>query len=263
VSDTPQSSTPADAVATSLLAVWAYLCSTVPAAWTRELDGAMAGTTGLPVAMMNGVFVANERAPRSVVAALVEDVASAGLPYCLQLRPNCDPALFTLASSLRLHPQEDVPVMALTALDAVERTLDGATAALRALDPAEAGLHCTVASDGFEMPEEIIGALVGPAALALPGVKAYIAEVDGEPLSTALAITLDGHVGIFNVATPAAHRRRGFGAAVTAIAVRDAFADGARRAWLQTSPLGRSTYERLGFSVVESWKCWASVPSAE
>jgi N-acetylglutamate synthase len=223
----------------------------------------MAGATGVPVAMMNGVFVANERAPRSVVAELLKDVAATGLPYCLQLRPNSEPALLTLASSLGLHATDDVPMMALTALDAVERALDGATAQLRVLDPTEARLHCTIAANGFGIPEEIIAALVGPASLALPGVKAYVAEIDGEPRSTALAITLDGQTGIFNVATPEAHRRRGLGATVTAIAVRDAFADGAHRAWLQTSPLGRNTYERLGFSVIESWKTWTSAPATE
>jgi ribosomal protein S18 acetylase RimI-like enzyme len=260
VSDPPS---PADAVAASLLATWAYLCSVVPEAWIRERDGAMACATGLPVPMMNGVLVANQRARSSIVAKLLTEVASTGLPYCLQLRPNADPALLALGPSRGLHRHGDISVMALTALDAVERTLDGATAQLRVLDPKEAGLHAAIASDGFGIPEQIIAALVGPAALALPGVKAYVAEVNGEPRSTALAITLDGQTGVFNVATPEAHRRRGLGAAVTAIAVREAFAAGAQRAWLQSSPLGRNTYERLGFSVVESWKTWLSVPTGQ
>jgi ribosomal protein S18 acetylase RimI-like enzyme len=219
----------------------------------------MAAATGVPVAMMNGVWVANPRAQAAVVAELAGEVSRTGLPHCLQLRPGSDPALLELPVSLGLHPHDDVPMMALSRLDAVERTLEAATANVRTLDPAEAPLHCSLAARGFEMPLEIIAAIAGPASLALPGVKAYVAEVDGRPLSTALAITFDGQVGIFNVATPAEHRRRGLGAAVTAFAVRDAFTEGASRAWLQTSPLGRRTYERLGFSVIESWKTWIHV----
>ena len=58
---------------------------------------------------------------------------------------------------------------------------------------------------------------------------------------------LDGIVAIYNVATVPAARRRGAGAAVTAAAMADAQVDGARWAILETSEMGRSVYERLGF----------------
>ena len=48
----------------------------------------------------------------------------------------------------------------------------------------------------------------------------------------------DDDVGIFNVATPSGHRRRGYGGAITAHAVHAAFADGADLAWLQTTEIG-------------------------
>jgi N-acetylglutamate synthase len=252
----------ADAAAHSLLAVWAYLCSAIPQAWSRQHDGAMAGVTGLPLAMMNGVWIANETASPDVVSGLVSEVAASALPYCIQMRPGSSEALLRLPSTLGLHPHEDVPRMSLSRLDAVDRTLAQATVQLRALAPAEAALHCRLAAHGFGIPIELFATVVSPATLRLPGVRAYVAEVNGEPRSTALAVALDGYVGIFNVATPATHRRRGFGAAVTAIAVRDAFAAGAGSAWLQTTSLGRSVYEQLGFATDELWKSWASVPSS-
>jgi predicted GNAT family acetyltransferase len=54
-------------------------------------------------------------------------------------------------------------------------------------------------------------------------------------------------VGIFNVATPAAERGRGLGAAVTSCALERAFGDGCTYAFLQTSTLGEPVYRRLGF----------------
>ena len=61
------------------------------------------------------------------------------------------------------------------------------------------------------------------------------------------SVSIDGMVAIYNVATIPAARRRGFGAAVTAAAMADAKADGARWAILETSGMGRSVDEGLGF----------------
>jgi hypothetical protein len=48
-------------------------------------------------------------------------------------------------------------------------------------------------------------------------------------------------------------RRRGYGAALTARAVLDVIAAGARRALLMSSEMGLTTYERLGFQTLEVW----------
>jgi GNAT superfamily N-acetyltransferase len=126
------------------------------------------------------------------------------------------------------------------------------------------GLHIEPASDaasfhdamdvmfeGFEMPREVQPQFeerfryfsVGPRAHQ----RTYVARVDGQPVATALGAPLDGMVAIYNVATIPAARRRGFGAAVTAAAMADARADGASWAILETSKMGRSVYEGLGF----------------
>jgi hypothetical protein len=55
---------------------------------------------------------------------------------------------------------------------------------------------------------------------------------------------------IFSVATPAEHRRHGYGAAITSFATRSLFERGADLAWLQTSPMGEQVYYRLGFRQV-------------
>jgi hypothetical protein len=66
-----------------------------------------------------------------------------------------------------------------------------------------------------------------------PGVCCYLGEVDSEPVTTCLGVTHDPAAGIFNIATPPAQRRRCYGAAVTARAVRDGFSNGAR--WARCS----------------------------
>jgi N-acetylglutamate synthase len=98
--------------------------------------------------------------------------------------------------------------------------------------------------------------LMTPAVMERPGVRAYVGKIDREPVATAVGVSLENHVGIFNVATLPAHRRRGYGAAITARAVCDGLDQGARWAWLQSSPAGYSVYENLGFKLRESWECW-------
>jgi predicted acetyltransferase len=88
---------------------------------------------------------------------------------------------------------------------------------------------------------------------AMPGMAYYVARLAGEPVSTALGLVNGAEVGIFNVATPPQHRRRGFGAAVTERAIRDGFAAGADLAWLQSSELGEPVYRRMGFRQVETY----------
>jgi predicted GNAT family acetyltransferase len=85
--------------------------------------------------------------------------------------------------------------------------------------------------------------------------------VDGVPVTTALSSAFGDYVGIFNVATPSRHRRRGYGAAITARAVLDGFEGGASFAYLQASAIGLKVYEQLGFQTLEVWRTWVSAPS--
>jgi GNAT superfamily N-acetyltransferase len=134
---------------------------------------------------------------------------------------------------------------------------------IRELVPAEAHLHAQAAAAGFEMPVEPLLSLMTPAYLELPGVRCYLGEVDGQPVTTGLGVTLGFYVGISDIATLPAHRRRGYGAAVTARAVADGLAAGATWAWLQSSELGYPVYERLGFRTAEVWSCWLSATATD
>jgi ribosomal protein S18 acetylase RimI-like enzyme len=252
-----------DGVADSFTAIWAHILSAIPGAWTREQDGTLAGFSTVPVAMMNGVWVAGQTGDAALVEELVEEVAASGLPHCLQLRPGVADALGELGPTVGLAPCPDMPLLALSDDEDVQRTREEAPVALRRIEPDESELHCDVAAEGFGLPAEVLATVANPTMLALPEVKAYVAELDGAAVATAIAIHLERHVGIFNVATRNQHRRQGFGAAVTAIAVVEAFDDGAEIAWLQSSEMGRGVYGALGFRLVESWKCWASAAPAD
>ena len=107
---------------------------------------------------------------------------------------------------------------------------------------------------GFEMPAELVMPFeerfrefcVGPRAIQ----QTFLGTIDGRAVATSLGMIVDDTIGIFNVATLPDARRRGYGAAVTAAAMAHGQAGGARRAILESSPMGRSVYESLGFRQV-------------
>jgi GNAT superfamily N-acetyltransferase len=129
---------------------------------------------------------------------------------------------------------------------------------IRELAPEAVHEHVTIGASGFGAPEELFSQLATSALLRLPGVRCYVGEVDGEPVTTGIGLTLYPFVAIFSIATPPAYRGQGYAGAVTARAVADGLSDGAEWAWLQSSPAGYPVYARLGFKTVERWSSWVS-----
>jgi hypothetical protein len=108
--------------------------------------------------------------------------------------------------------------------------------------------------EAFQMPrhiqpmyeERFAEFCIGPRAIQ----RTYLARIGGTPVATSLGMVANGIVGVYNVATPSAWRRRGAGTAVTAAAMTGGRSKGARWAILESSQMGRSVYERLGFREV-------------
>jgi GNAT superfamily N-acetyltransferase len=241
----------ADLASQALLDTWRHLLAYVSDGWTRDTGGALAAVTGVALPTLNDVRVSSD-----TVSDLLDQVGATGLPHCLQVRPIGASHLEELAAARGMVSDDDIPLMALAdprslgALSQVEGLM------IRELQPAAAGEHANVAAAGFEAPVELFGQLMTPHILTAPGVRAYLGEVDGKPVTTGLGVTLGSHVGIFNIATPPAYRGRGYGAVVTARAVCDGLEAGATWSWLQASPAGQRIYERLGFQTLERWLCW-------
>ncbi|OAS14399.1 GNAT family N-acetyltransferase [Paenibacillus oryzisoli] len=75
----------------------------------------------------------------------------------------------------------------------------------------------------------------------------YVGFLDGHPAGAATAFQEGDTIGIYNVATVEAYRRRGIGSAMTAHAIREGQVSGAQLAVLQSSELGVNVYRELGF----------------
>jgi GNAT superfamily N-acetyltransferase len=100
------------------------------------------------------------------------------------------------------------------------------------------------------VPSEPIRRLFPESLAADPDVRLFTAFLDGRPVGTSLAIRSGSAAGVYAVGTHPAARRRGVGTAATWAAV------GAGRAWgceaivLQSTEMGLSLYEAMGFRTV-------------
>jgi hypothetical protein len=251
-----------DDVAEALSSTWEVVVGAIPGAWCERRGGAIAAVTGADVANLNGVWVYSASADPDVVGSLLDRVDDTGLPYCLQVRPTALPVLVASADKRTSVRSEDVPLMVLDDPKTLDSVPDPPELVLRQLAPDEAELHVLTAAAGFGSPERVFRHVVTPATLSLPGVRCYLGEAEGYPVTTCIGVSLREAVGIFNVATPPGHRARGYGAAVTARAVRDGLASGGRFAFLQSSPEGFDVYQRMGFRTLEHWPSWVSEPEA-
>ena len=215
----------------------------------------MALVTAVSVPTLNGVWATRDDTHAEDMDAGLEAVSASAVPHCLEVRPSCAAAATKVAERRGLVAAPDIPLMAVAGAVGGPRP-DGLV--VRELMPQEARLHCQVAAPAFGAPTDLLAGLITPGLLTLPAVRGYIGVVAGEPVVTAMSVTLGEGVGIFNVATPPAYRRRGFGSAVTARAVADGLAGGASWSWLQSTEAGYGVYEALGFTTLERWPCWVT-----
>lgn len=153
----------ANASARVLKRAWEHPASALPDGWTRREHGAGAVVT-------------------------LTQLAGQRLPHCLQVRPACDATLAELASERGMARVENIPLMVLD--DPRELPEDACRElVVRLVRPEDAQQHASVAGAGFEDAEEHLRALVVPDMLSLPGVRCYVGELNGEPVTTASPAT--------------------------------------------------------------------------
>jgi GNAT superfamily N-acetyltransferase len=248
----------ADALAAKSAEAWERLIEALPGGWVRRKGGALGAVTGVELASYNGVWGVSASPDPSAVAELLDEVAAAGVPFCMQLRPGWPDELASAAAARQLVRVPGEPVMVLDGPGTLVGPRVPSELEIRQLDAGEGAVHAAVAAAGFGEPEAAYRQVMTTAVLSRPGLRCYVGEVGGRPVTTAIGATAGPCVAVFAVATLAPHRGRGYGAAVTGRVVRDGFADGATWAWLSSSPAGLSVYRRLGFEVVEHWDFWES-----
>ena len=244
---------PPDAVAEALVDCLAVLAGAAELGWVRRAGGVTALLTDVPVATLNGVWATRSDAQSEEIDAGLDEVVARAVPYSIQARPQCHAVAADVAQRRGMVAAPEIPLMAAVGPVSVREPRG---LAIRRLEVGESRLHAELAGAAFEAPTDLFATIITEATLGLPAVRGYVGEVGGTPVATAIAATTGDSVGVFNVATAAQHRRRGYGAAVTSRAISDGRAAGATWSWLQSTEGASRMYRRLGFVTLEQWSCW-------
>jgi ribosomal protein S18 acetylase RimI-like enzyme len=246
----------------NLIAAFAGIASRVPGGVVRHGDGFAALLTGFPARQFNQILVEGERPTEVGLADVIAVGRSGPSPWVLHLREGIDDDVAAMAAGLglvRLSPEPTMPGLALAdargALLGAPPVPSGLEI-VRAADDVAAGDHARVAAEAFEMPEAAVRFLLADAPWLQPDVALYTGYLDGEAVVAGLGVRSGPTIGVYNIATVEAARRRGYGEAMTRRVIADGVADGASVAILQSSALGRRVYERIGFELVVEYTGW-------
>ena len=233
--------------------------------FSRWIEGSVVRTIGevevaaslLPISFFNAVFVT--RPLPAGAADLVEAIAlvrDLGVPFVVNVRTDLDPGTRAAAAELGLALTGSMPGMAMQPRPAPDPP--ARLAIQRATDEARLADHRAVAAAGFGLPLDAVERLMPAAMLGDPTVRFYVGVEDGVPVASSMAVRTDEILGIYNVATVASARGRGYGTAMTWATIADA-GPGVEVVILQASAMGRPIYERMGFRTVVEYEELANV----
>lgn len=203
--------------------------------------------TGIPIAFFNGAYVRDPSGdPEAMIADAVEFFAAKGVDWLLWVREGVSPAVLEAGRAAGLRDVGGPPAMGIapippTPVPPPELSIEIATTTEQLDD------HATLLRDGFEVPQTVVDRLIQPDLLDDPRLAVFVGRVAGEPVSCSLLATSEDTAGVYNVATPAPHRGKGYGAALTWAVIAEGARRGCTHAVLQASQLGYPVYRRMGF----------------
>ena len=212
--------------------------------------------TGIPIAGLNVAFIERPQDLRQSIQRAARFFGNRSRPWRLEtpfaLAEPADP----IARSVGLHEKRLRPTM-----------LVRANQLKRSRDPPEISVKVVQTLTDLEvflrtLAEGMTGTRPPDrpsfSRFPWPGFQLYLGFVSGEPVATAAMYRHEQVAGIYAVATVERARQHGYGRAITERAVVDAFDAGCSFSILQSSEMGRSVYESMGYRWICDRPTWSS-----
>jgi len=242
-------------IAEGMVAAWRDRVRHIDGHVIDEVDGIVVCLSNVPARDQQAALV--HREPRDALAALADAEAvfrSHGESLGILVQRGRHGSVDAAVREFGLAVAMSEPAMVVSVTSVAPPAVLADVEIVRVLDPGLLAALVDVEVRAFGTERAVAERLLGPGQLALPDVRWYAALVNGRPIGQAYTHMSAGAVGVWGVATVPEFRGRGIGTAMTARAIRDAA--GADVAWLMSTPLGRSMYERMGFEHVADWDVW-------
>jgi len=93
--------------------------------------------------------------------------------------------------------------------------------------------------------------LMGRILFASPLAATYGLFKDGEIVSAVMAIEYEGTIGVWNMATPMAHQKNGYGEQLLRHVMKRYKNLGAEKFFLTSSPAGKALYDKCGWQTLD------------
>ena len=99
--------------------------------------------------------------------------------------------------------------------------------------------------------DDVVVELMGRILFASPFAATYGLFKDGEIVSAVMAIEYEGTIGVWNMATPIAHQKHGYGEQLLRHVMKRYKDLGAEKFFLNSSPAGKALYDKCGWQVLD------------
>lgn len=233
----------------------AVMTTAMPRGDVVQRGGILLKATGMQLTPFNTAFVTQPLDdPEEEIRASIAFFDDRGVPFSVRMREGLDPAAEAACENLGLVLDDVEPGMVLEEITAQPPPPPDGLEIRRVFF--EEGYHDFVltmcAATG--MPVDAGYDFISPELFDALWVEMYTGYVEGEPVATSCLVVSHRVSGVYNVTTLEAHRRNGYGQAMTWHAVGRGAELRASISSLQATPMGVPLYEHMGYRTVCVYK---------
>ena len=228
------------------------LCTNIPGSFLRREPDMIVFSSGLPMALLNGVlgprFGSSDFSERAEVA--MSHFKNTGLPMRWVLGPSSTPSeLDDFLLRQGLVSEWRTPGMAIDLRTVNSEPLPSGLEIQQVEDRESLRTCSDTMADGFEIPGNIRDGwreLIDSYGMSSTR-RWFLGLLNGKPVAVSLLVLHEDVAGVYNIATIPEARRKGIGTAITREPLQIAKNAGYKVAVLEASEMGLPTYRRLGF----------------